>query len=104
MARAYEALYPVEKVVQKRQFWRSFSSLHADFVLLCLVSKQYARAKERLDTPIRQVCRAEKSLNTTPLDLMKYYYYGGRVYAGLKEFAKAFQFFKMVSIEVIGKT
>lgn len=93
---AYQALAAVEHLVHVRKAPQSFSSIHTDFVLLCLVSRQYSLATQRLAEPIRQVSKAEKGLQTTPLDLMKYYYYGGRVYTGLKQFSKALRFFKVV--------
>eukprot|EP01061_Rhynchopus_euleeides_P010841 TRINITY_DN2041_c0_g4_i1.p1 TRINITY_DN2041_c0_g4~~TRINITY_DN2041_c0_g4_i1.p1 ORF type:complete len:438 (+),score=142.05 TRINITY_DN2041_c0_g4_i1:267-1580(+) len=61
--------------------------LHADYVCLCLLQKHYALAADLLGSTIYDV--SAKQCGTTPRDFLLYYYYGGLVYIGLKEFDKA---------------
>jgi len=60
--------------------------------LVCLLSKCYSTALPIINEEIFEV-NAEA---TTPRDFLLYYYYGGMVYTGLKQFKKALGFFRMV--------
>ncbi|CAK9100991.1 COP9 signalosome complex subunit 3 (Signalosome subunit 3) [Durusdinium trenchii] len=63
---------------------------HVDFVQLCLVTKRYRLALRVLET--RTVDAVH---HTTGLDVQRYFYYGGRVFTGLKRFEEALDMFKL---------
>lgn len=73
----------------------SFSIILADFVQLCLLAKCYRTALPVIDDEIFEVSTETTGLQ--PKDMLLYYYYGGRVYVGLKMYKKALEFFKLVS-------
>ena len=64
--------------------------LDCDYLCLCLLQKQYTLASDRLADTVYDVSAAQSG--TTPRDFMLYYYYGGLVYLGLREHAKAYAF------------
>lgn len=57
--------------------------LHSEFVLLCLLSKNYKAALSVLNDDIFEVDQ--------PKELFLYYYYGGMIYIGMKRFDKALE-------------
>jgi COP9 signalosome complex subunit 3 len=67
--------------------------IHTDFLQLCLLSKAYSAAIPVLEDNISEIYEAS---GITPKDLLCYYYYGGRVYIGMKQYKKALEFFKLV--------
>eukprot|EP01118_Nematostelium_gracile_P013102 TRINITY_DN48_c0_g1_i2.p1 TRINITY_DN48_c0_g1~~TRINITY_DN48_c0_g1_i2.p1 ORF type:complete len:432 (+),score=110.17 TRINITY_DN48_c0_g1_i2:69-1364(+) len=68
--------------------------LHAEFLQVCLYSKCYSAAREILDTEILEV--NPDATTVTSKDVLLYYYYGGLIYTGLKQFKKALSFFRLV--------
>jgi COP9 signalosome complex subunit 3 len=68
-----------------------------DFVQLCLLAKCYRTALPIIDEEIFEVSTEATGLQSK--DLLCYFYYGGRVYLGLKQYKKALEFFKLVSVE-----
>eukprot|EP01062_Namystynia_karyoxenos_P082033 TRINITY_DN914_c2_g1_i1.p1 TRINITY_DN914_c2_g1~~TRINITY_DN914_c2_g1_i1.p1 ORF type:complete len:439 (+),score=164.13 TRINITY_DN914_c2_g1_i1:80-1396(+) len=66
--------------------------LHADFVCLCLLEKQYTLALRVLNDTIYEI--KPQVTGVTPRDMMLYYYYGGMVYAALRKFPQAISFFE----------
>eukprot|EP00667_Euglena_gracilis_P009166 EG_transcript_9305 len=64
--------------------------VHADVALLCLVSKNYRAARPLLERPIFEIDPRRTAL--TPRDLLLYYYYGARLWVGLKEWGRAYEF------------
>jgi len=72
----------------------SLTPVHADLMQVCLLAKNYSAALPILDTEIYDVNQETSSV--TPKDMLLYYYYGGLLYTGMKEYKKAFSFFRMV--------
>jgi COP9 signalosome complex subunit 3 len=73
---------------------KHLTPLHTDFVQLCLLAKCYRTALPVVDDEVFEV--STEATGLTPKDLLCYYYYGGRVYIGLKQYKKALEFFKLV--------
>ncbi|KAJ9447028.1 COP9 signalosome complex subunit 3 [Diplonema papillatum] len=63
--------------------------LHADYVCLCLLRKQYVLVKDLLSVTIFDV---GVECGTVPCDMLLYYYYGGMAWIGLKDFERALSF------------
>ncbi|GJN39794.1 hypothetical protein PR202_gb28936 [Eleusine coracana subsp. coracana] len=57
--------------------------VHADYLLLCLLAKQYKAGLSVLEDDIFEVDQ--------PKDLFLYCYYGGMIYIGMKKFPKALE-------------
>jgi len=73
---------------------KQLTPIHTDFVQLCLLAKCYRAALPILDEELYEV--STESTGLLPKDLLCYYYYGGRVYVGMKLYKKALEFFKLV--------
>lgn len=69
--------------------------LHGLFVTACVASRQFAVAEPVLSTPITQVNTAFFP-DLTYLDNLVYHYAGGMVYAALKQWEEAEDFFEIV--------
>ena len=69
--------------------------MHMHLIKVCLSAKAYHLAVAHLDADLFEV----DPRSVTPADYMSFYYYGGMVYLGLKNFARALHFFRMVSRE-----
>jgi len=90
---ALRAIKPLRSALQKlKPLGDSVTPAHADFVQVCLVAKCYNAALPVLEEEIFEVNPETSAI--TPKDLLLYYYYGGMVYTGLKDFKKALLFFK----------
>jgi len=90
---ALRAVKPLRSALQKlRMSSDSVTPAHADFVQVCLVAKCYGAAVPILEDEIFEVNPEVSAI--TPKDLLLYYYYGGMIYTGLKDFKKALAFFK----------
>mmetsp|Transcript_32092 Transcript_32092/g.39508 ORF Transcript_32092/g.39508 Transcript_32092/m.39508 type:complete len:435 (+) Transcript_32092:208-1512(+) len=76
-----------------------FTLLHVYFIQVCLTAKHYKRAKVLLENPIFSFSNTHskpgKKKRRLAHELMRYFYYGARVYAGLKEYRKALHFCKL---------
>jgi len=64
--------------------------VHADFVLLAILAKNYKAARAVLERPIFEIDPRRTAL--TPRDFLLYYYYGARAWAGLKEWHRVYEF------------
>jgi len=71
----------------------SLTPLHAEFLMACLVSKCYKAALPILAEEVYAIANPE-SYGFNHRDLLRYYYYGGLVYVGVKDFDNALEFFK----------
>jgi len=90
---ALRAVSPLRTAVKKLKIGTEWlSAVHADFILACLVSKCYSIALPFLNEDIYEL----GADGITSRDLLLYYYYGGMVYVGLKQYKKAVSFFKIV--------
>jgi COP9 signalosome complex subunit 3 len=72
----------------------SLTPVHADFLQVCLLAKNYSAALPVLDSEIYDVNPEATSI--TPKEMLLYFYYGGLLYTGLKEHKKALGFFRCV--------
>eukprot|EP01064_Diplonema_japonicum_P000591 TRINITY_DN1037_c0_g1_i2.p1 TRINITY_DN1037_c0_g1~~TRINITY_DN1037_c0_g1_i2.p1 ORF type:complete len:425 (+),score=112.33 TRINITY_DN1037_c0_g1_i2:50-1324(+) len=77
-------LHGIQKI---RKTPADLTPLHPDYVCLCLLQKQYNQAKDLLERTILNV--EPKQTGVLPVHMMLYYYYGGMVYIGLKDFKRA---------------
>eukprot|EP00668_Euglena_longa_P011914 GGOE01014334.1.p1 GENE.GGOE01014334.1~~GGOE01014334.1.p1 ORF type:complete len:454 (+),score=87.53 GGOE01014334.1:140-1363(+) len=68
--------------------------VHADVALLCLVSRNYRAARPLLERPIFEIDPRRTGL--TPRDLLLYYYYGARLWVGLQQWGRAYEFTQTV--------
>lgn len=66
--------------------------LHADVLCLCLKSKNYKAGYQLIEKKIFDIDPTRTGL--TPKDMLLYYYYGGMIYIGLKQYQKASSFFE----------
>ena len=74
----------------------SLTPLHADFLQTCLLAKDYRAALPVLSDEVLALANPE-SYNLKARDVLRFFYYGGMIYTGVKNFGKALEFFKMVS-------
>jgi COP9 signalosome complex subunit 3 len=66
--------------------------LHADYLCLCLKAKNYKAGYNLIENnKIYDIDPNQTGL--TPRDMLLYYYYGGMIYIGVKQYQKALQFF-----------
>jgi COP9 signalosome complex subunit 3 len=68
--------------------------LHSDLMQVSLLAKTYSAALPYLDQEPLEIDHKATSLTTK--DVLLYFYYGGMVYTGLKQFEKARGMFKLV--------
>lgn len=96
-----EVRQPMRGILPLRAALTAFSAdpkqltpIHTDLVQLCLLSKCYRAALPIVDEELYEV--STETTGLMPKDLLCYYYYGGRVYIGMKQYKKALEFFKLV--------
>jgi len=88
-----KAVKILRSVVRKlRPNSESLTPVHADFLQVCLLSKCYSIAGSVLEDEIFEV--NQDITGVTARDMLLYYYYGGMILIGLKEYKRAFNFFK----------
>uniref|UniRef100_A0A0D3GVU0 COP9 signalosome complex subunit 3 n=1 Tax=Oryza barthii TaxID=65489 RepID=A0A0D3GVU0_9ORYZ len=76
---------PLRAAIRKIQTSsEELTPIHADYLLLCLLAKQYKAGLSVLEDDILEVDQ--------PKDLFLYCYYGGMIYIGLKKFTIALDF------------
>lgn len=80
-----------EAIKQVAKSTEQLTPCHCQFIKLCLLSKCYHLAVPLLQIDIFEV--EPKGTKTT--DYMSYFYYGGMIYIGVKEYARALHFFKL---------
>jgi len=91
------AVFPLQQAVLKASSSpEHLTPIHPDFLQVCLQAKVYNAALPVLEQEILDIDPA--STNLTPQDMLRYFYYGGNVYIGLKQYKKALEMFKLVSI------
>jgi COP9 signalosome complex subunit 3 len=73
----------------------SLTPLHADFLQTCLLAKDYRAALPVLSDEVLALANPE-TYNLKAKDVLRFFYYGGMVYTGVKNFGKALEFFRMV--------
>jgi len=72
----------------------ALTPIHPLFVRSCLLSKCYKMALAVLEEEIYDISEPALTGLTTK-DFLLYYYYGGMIYTGLKQYKKALGFFRM---------
>jgi len=65
--------------------------LHQEYLCLCLKAKNYKAGFDLIETQIFDIDPTITGL--TPRDMLLYYYYGGMVYIGVKQYTKSLDFF-----------
>jgi len=71
----------------------SLTPVHADLAKLCLVSKCFGPALTFLNTDINHISKENSHFDA--VHLLLYYYYGGCIYAALKQFDRALYFLEI---------
>lgn len=90
-----KAVKPISTAVHRlRLNSESLTPIHADFLQVCLLSKCYNAALPLLEEDVLEVNPEVTGVATR--DYLLYFYYGGMVYTGVKNYGKAFNFFKTV--------
>lgn len=69
---------------------------HADWLQVCLLSKSYARAGRLLGDAQRLMLQISDNRATgfSQADYLRFWYYGGLVFTGLKDFGRAIDYFE----------
>uniref|UniRef100_A0AAA9SJX6 COP9 signalosome complex subunit 3 n=6 Tax=Pecora TaxID=35500 RepID=A0AAA9SJX6_BOVIN len=68
------------------------TSVHADLCQLCLLAKCFKPALPYLDVDMVDICKENGAYDAK--HFLCYYYYGGMVYTGLKNFERALYFYE----------
>jgi len=69
------------------------TSVHSDLCQLCLMAKCVKPALQFLDVDFNDISKENKSFDVKYF--LQYYYYGGMIYASLKQFERALYFFEV---------
>lgn len=86
----------MSKAISKFQENRShLTPIHSDFCLLCLDSKCLNPALNLLEIDYIKICKTDEKEEDIKHVLL-FYYYGGLIYAAIKNFARASLFFEIV--------
>lgn len=97
---AVRGLRTLQIAVQRfRKSSEYLTPVHSQLLLLCLKTKNYKIGYNLIENKIFDVDTDITGL--TPRDMLLYYYYGGMIYIGMKEFSKAYTFFDNVSKEFL---
>eukprot|EP00005_Dracoamoeba_jomungandri_P001569 CAMPEP_0174262424 /NCGR_PEP_ID=MMETSP0439-20130205/12966_1 /TAXON_ID=0 /ORGANISM="Stereomyxa ramosa, Strain Chinc5" /LENGTH=344 /DNA_ID=CAMNT_0015347129 /DNA_START=373 /DNA_END=1407 /DNA_ORIENTATION=- len=92
--RAIAAVMPLKEAMEKlTPESETLTPLHADFVQVCLLSKTYRAALPVVREDLTQIVNP-KRFDFHHTDLLRYFYYGGMVFVGVKDFKRALEFFK----------
>ncbi|KAG6548598.1 hypothetical protein Mapa_010087 [Marchantia paleacea] len=87
------AILPLYAAIRKSQPSSEYlTPLHAEYLLLCLLSKCYKAGLNILEDDIFEI--DQKRTGLVPRDFLLHCYYGGMLYIGLKRFGKALEFFQ----------
>lgn len=90
---AMRAIKPLRGAIAKlKPSPDSLTSVHADLVQVCLLSKCYNAALPILEEEILDVNPDVTAV--TARDFLLYFYYGGMIYTGLKQLGKALIFYR----------
>lgn len=66
------------------------------YLQLCLLAKCFKPAVPFLELDMMDICKENGAYDAKPF--LCYYYYGGMIYTGLKNFERALYFFEQVFI------
>ncbi|XP_066877321.1 COP9 signalosome complex subunit 3 isoform X2 [Kogia breviceps] len=83
----------LKQAVDKMQMnTNQLTSVHADLCQLCLLAKCFKPALPYLDVDMVDICKENGAYEAK--HFLCYYYYGGMVYTGLKNFERALYFYE----------
>lgn len=89
-------IYTLERAITKLQESPTqLTTLHSELCLLCLLSKNFKPAIQVLNRDITTISK-EGGQNFDTKSFLLYYYYGGMVYAAVKNYERALYFFEIV--------
>ena len=72
---------------------QQLTSVHSDLAQLCLIAKCPKPALQFLDIDFNDISKENKAFDVKYF--LQYYYYGGMIYASLKQFDRALYFFEI---------
>ncbi|XP_036749905.1 COP9 signalosome complex subunit 3 isoform X2 [Manis pentadactyla] len=83
----------LKQAVDKMQMnTNQLTSIHADLCQLCLLAKCFKPALPYLDVDMMDICKENGAYDAK--HFLCYYYYGGMIYTGLKNFERALYFYE----------
>jgi len=89
------AIQPLRIALNKiRPNSESLTPLDADFLQVCMLAKDYRAALPLLAEDMLAIANPE-DYNFKTKDFLRYYYYGGMVLVGVKQYARAVDFFRL---------
>ncbi|KAI6657760.1 hypothetical protein LOD99_503 [Oopsacas minuta] len=87
-------LLPLLTAIRRiRETSSHLTSIHADYLCLCLAAKNLPAALSLLDTDILNLNYEGASFDSR--SFLLYFYYGGYIYSALKKFSRALYFFEV---------
>ena len=92
---ALSAVRPLREAIIKLKPSSNFlTPIHADFFQCCLLSHNYNAALPILTEEVYEIPNPEDYKDLRPQDLLRFFYYGGMIHVGLKNYTLALEFFK----------
>uniref|UniRef100_A0A8B9JVF9 COP9 signalosome complex subunit 3 n=1 Tax=Astyanax mexicanus TaxID=7994 RepID=A0A8B9JVF9_ASTMX len=83
----------IKQAIEKMQMnTNQLTSIHADLCQLCLLAKCFKPAVPFLELDMMDICKENGAYDAK--HFLCYYYYGGMIYTGLKNFERALYFFE----------
>ncbi|XP_029783893.1 COP9 signalosome complex subunit 3 isoform X3 [Suricata suricatta] len=83
----------LKQAIDKMQMnTNQLTSIHADICQLCLLAKCFKPALPYLDVDMMDICKENGAYDAK--HFLCYYYYGGMIYTGLKNFERALYFYE----------
>uniref|UniRef100_A0A8C0LXI9 COP9 signalosome complex subunit 3 n=2 Tax=Canis lupus familiaris TaxID=9615 RepID=A0A8C0LXI9_CANLF len=83
----------LKQAIDKMQMnTNQLTSIHADLCQLCLLAKCFKPALPYLDVDMMDICKENGAYDAK--HFLCYYYYGGMIYTGLKNFERALYFYE----------
>uniref|UniRef100_A0AAR2L3R6 COP9 signalosome complex subunit 3 n=1 Tax=Pygocentrus nattereri TaxID=42514 RepID=A0AAR2L3R6_PYGNA len=83
----------LKQAIEKMQMnTNQLTSIHADLCQLCLLAKCFKPAVPFLELDMMDICKENGAYDAK--HFLCYYYYGGMIYTGLKNFERALYFFE----------
>eukprot|EP01088_Endostelium_zonatum_P011713 TRINITY_DN25863_c0_g1_i1.p1 TRINITY_DN25863_c0_g1~~TRINITY_DN25863_c0_g1_i1.p1 ORF type:complete len:461 (-),score=127.79 TRINITY_DN25863_c0_g1_i1:38-1420(-) len=83
-----------EAIIKLKPSSHFLTPLHADFFQCCLLSHNYNAALPILSEEIYEIPNPDEYKDLRPSDLLRFFYYGGMLHLGLKNYHLALEFFK----------
>ncbi|GAB1296164.1 COP9 signalosome complex subunit 3 [Apodemus speciosus] len=93
MASPLRGIGILKQAIDKMQMnTNQLTSVHADLCQLCLLAKCFKPALPYLDVDMMDICKENGAYDAK--HFLCYYYYGGMIYTGLKNFERALYFYE----------